>query len=136
MIVNYKILSWFQEKSSLEDTGKLFAPKQSASKLRSRSSLSSSGSEKSQSEKSLSSYEIQSKSKISSFGLNFKPKKLLKSVTKGKVRILWVVALWGYSHRFGVIVSDLLTFYLINSMNFNKEFPTLMIFCLLQGYII
>ena len=35
------------------------------------------------SEKSLSSYEIQSKSKKSSFGLNFKPKKLLKSVTKG-----------------------------------------------------
>ena len=63
--------------------------------------MSSSGSEKSQSEKSLSSYEIQSKSKISSFGLNFKPKKLLKSVTKGKVRILWVVAIWGYSHRFG-----------------------------------
>jgi hypothetical protein len=45
--------------------------------------LSSSGSEKSLSEKSLSSYEIQSKSKKSSFGLNFKPKKLLKSVTKG-----------------------------------------------------
>ena len=45
--------------------------------------MSSSGSEKSLSEKSLSSYEIQSKSKKSSFGLNFQPKKLLKSVTQG-----------------------------------------------------
>lgn len=31
--------------------------------------------------------------------------------------------------------SNMLTFYLIGSMNFNAEFPTLMRFCLLQGYL-